>query len=196
MIGKLLAIWAILPAAATFYFVLFWTHFDFWSKRRLLWMGMLGLTFAATAAIALVLRRWTFAGRFDLPVLVAVIGWVLFAAVGVFGTIADRQIGFRVRSFAPFFGRTGRITLQTTGAYGVVRHPIYAAGSWFQLAIFLVTGYPSVLIAWAIFTFGAFWFTKREEEQLVRLLDDPSEYDRYRARVPALFPRLARSSSR
>jgi len=36
------------------------------------------------------------------------------------------------------------------------------------------------------------WFTRQEEARLVALLDDPTEYDRYRARVPALLPRLGR----
>ena len=45
----------------------------------------------------------------------------------VLGFAADRQIGIRVRLFTPFFDRHGRIELKTTGAYGIVRHPIYAA---------------------------------------------------------------------
>jgi protein-S-isoprenylcysteine O-methyltransferase Ste14 len=114
----------------------------------------------------------------------------LFAVATVFGTIADRQIGLRVRSFMPLFDEHGRIELKTTGAYSVVRHPIYAAGSGFQLGIFLVTGYPAVFVAWVVFTLGALWFTRQEEGRLMGLLDDPSEYDRYRQRVPALFPRI------
>lgn len=120
------------------------------------------------------------------------IGWALIALSAVFGWTADRQIGMRVRSFMPFFDRRGHIDLRTTGAYGVVRHPIYAAGICFQLGTFLVTGYPGVLLACAVWTLAALWFTRQEEERLKALLDDPEDYDRYRERVPALFPRMSR----
>ena len=44
----------------------------------------------------------------------------------------------------------------------------------------------------SLFTLGAFWFTRQEERWLKGLLEDPDEYERYKARVPALFPRLLR----
>jgi protein-S-isoprenylcysteine O-methyltransferase Ste14 len=43
-----------------------------------------------------------------------------------------------------------------------------------------------------VLTLGALWFTQQEERRLVALLDDPDAYDRYRARVGALVPRLRR----
>jgi protein-S-isoprenylcysteine O-methyltransferase Ste14 len=58
--------------------------------------------------------------------------------------------------------------------------------------MFLATGYPAVAIAWAVFTLGAMWFTRHEEKRLAALLDDPAEYERYRERVPALFPWIGR----
>ena len=67
-----------------------------------------------------------------------------------------------------------------------------AAGIFFMLGTFLATGYPAVLAACAVFTLGALWFTRREEERTMALLDDPGEYQRYRERVPALFPLLGR----
>jgi protein-S-isoprenylcysteine O-methyltransferase Ste14 len=149
---------------------------------------MVSAIFTVIGALIVVLRRWTYAGPLRLPVWVELVGWELMAIVTVFGFIADRQIGFRTRFFTPFFEPEGRIELRTTGAYGVVRHPIYAAGIGWLLATFLVTGYPGVLAAWAIFTLSTIWFSKREEEHLVTLLDDPTEYERYKARVPALFP--------
>jgi len=66
----------------------------------------------------------------------------------------------------PFFDEHGRIELKTTGAYGVVRHPIYAAGSGIQLGAFLVTGYQAVFVAWAVFTLGALWFTRQAAKGL------------------------------
>ena len=189
---KILTVWAVLPVGATIYFFVFWTWFDFWRTRRGLWFVLLAVCLGGVAAAAVLLRRWTFAGRIYFPVWVLVIGWIFLAVITVFATVADRQIGFRVRSFRPYFEKQGHIDLVTTGAYGVVRHPIYAAGGWFMIALFLVTGFPSILGGWVIFTLGALWFTKQEERRLAALLADPSEYDRYRARVPALFPRLVR----
>lgn len=188
---RILAFAAVLPAGAALWFFVFWTGFDFWRKRPALTYTLIASTFGATGLVAYVFEHWTwFGGPLAMPVWWRTIGWVIIAVSTVFGWVADRQIGFRVRSFTPFFARLGRIELKTTGAYGVVRHPIYAAGRVFQFGVFLVTGYPSVLLAWAIFGFGAIWFSRREEDRLMDLLDDPGEYERYRRRVPALFPFL------
>jgi protein-S-isoprenylcysteine O-methyltransferase Ste14 len=151
----------------------------------------MALTVGAVTLGAFVYEHETwFGGRLEMPAWARVIGWMLIAVSTVFGSVAHRQIGVRVRSFAPFFERRGHIDLETTGAYGVVRHPIYAAGRVFQFGVFLVTGYPSVLLAWAVFGFGAIWFTRQEERRLIALLDDTTAYERYRRRVPALFPFL------
>jgi protein-S-isoprenylcysteine O-methyltransferase Ste14 len=180
-------------AGAPAYFFVFWHWFDFWRTRWTLWCGMLLTTFGCVAAIEFALRRWMWAGRLDFPIWVRAIGWGFIGIVSIFGAVADRQIGIRVRSFRPFFEHRGRLDLKTTGAYGVVRHPIYAAGGGFLVGGFLVSGYPSVIVFWLIYTLGAVWFTGQEERRIVALLDDPAEYDRYRARVPALFPRLRRA---
>lgn len=192
---RTLAFIAILPIGATIYFFFFWKGFEFWRRHRVLTYGMMAATFVGVGVLADALEQWTFGGRISMPVWVQSVGWGTIAFATIFGWVADRQIGFRVRSFTPFFQRHGHIQLKTTGAYGTVRHPIYAAGLVFQFGIFLVTGYPSVLFAWAVFGFGAIWFTRQEERRLIELLDDPTEYERYRARVPALFPLFRRSSA-
>lgn len=184
-----LAFYVMLPAGATVYFFVFWNWFEYWRRRRLLTYALVGVTFTLLGGLIVVLRSWTYAGRLDMPVAALAVGWALIAVATVFGTIADRQIGVSVRTFTPFFEQQGHLELRTSGAYGVVRHPIYAAGSVFQAGGFLVTGYPAVLVSWVVFTGGALWFTAQEERRLVALLDDPQEYDRYRERVPALFPR-------
>jgi protein-S-isoprenylcysteine O-methyltransferase Ste14 len=152
---------------------------------------MLG-SFGGLSIVIAVFDRWAFAGHFDPPLWTQALGWTVIPVASVFGTVADRQIGIRVRSFTPFFDKHGHLDLKTSGAYGIVRHPIYAAGIAFQLGAFLVTGYLMVVVAWVALTLGALWFTHQEEARLVALLDDPTEYDRYRERVPALFPRLRR----
>jgi protein-S-isoprenylcysteine O-methyltransferase Ste14 len=186
---KVLATIAILPAGATLYFFVFWTWFDFWRRHPALTLTMMLGTFVGLGiAIAVTDIAFRYAVAMPLPARVA--GWLVIAAVTVFGTIADRQIGFRVRTFMPFFDDAGRIELKTTGAYGIVRHPIYASGIGFQLGVFLVTGYLAILTSCLVFTLGAIWFTRQEERRLVQLLDDPTEYERYRARVGGLFPRV------
>jgi len=53
-----------------------------------------------------------------------------------------------------------------------------------------------LLVSLLVITLGAFRFTKHEEERTKALLADPSEYDRYRERVPALFPSFRRRAGR
>lgn len=192
---RVLALWGIVPVGAVAYFLVFWTWFDFWRKRRVLAYVLMALIVGGGVVLVIALRRSLLVGRLVMPPVVRSLGWALIAVSIVFGFVADRQIGLRVRSFMPFFDAHGRIKLRTSGAYSVVRHPIYAAGCVFQLGTFLVTGYPAVLVAWAIFVLGAVWFSRQEEERLMALLDDPQDYVSYRERVPALFPRISRRSS-
>jgi protein-S-isoprenylcysteine O-methyltransferase Ste14 len=185
---QVLAIIALLPASAPLFFTAFWLGFEFWRRHHALALSMIVGTLAVTAVAAVTLRDHVLAVQLALPLPVRVLGWVVIAAATIFGTIADRQIGLRVRMFTPFFEETGRIELKTTGAYGVVRHPIYASGIWFQLGVFLATGYVAVAIAAVIFALGALWFTRQEEHRMIPLLDDPDAYARYREKVPSLFP--------
>ncbi len=191
---RILALTAILPAGGTLYFFLFWRWFDTWRKHPVATYTMMFGTLGGLGAAVYLFRGFVFAHRLGFPRWVQDIGWVLLVITFVFGFVADRQIGFRVRAFTPFFEEQGRIELKTSGAYGLVRHPIYAAGIGYQLAVFLVTGYLAVAVAWPIFALGAVWFTRQEERRLMQLLDDPTEYERYRDQVPALFPWITRSS--
>lgn len=186
------ALVAIVPAGATLYFFVFWSWFDFWRKHRVLTYGFMLGTLGGLGACVYILRGWVLSPAIEMPILMQGLGWIFVGLANLLGFVADRQIGIRVRSFAPFFEPRGRIQLKTTGAYGIVRHPIYASGVWFQLGVFLMTGYLAVAVAWVVFTLGALWFTRQEERRLGALLDDPEEYDRYRERVPALFPRFRR----
>jgi protein-S-isoprenylcysteine O-methyltransferase Ste14 len=189
---RVLALTGILPAGATLYFFLFWRWFDFWRQHPASTYAMMFGTFGALGTAVYEFRRFVFAYSVALPRWAQGAGVALIVLSCVLGFVADRQIGLRVRSFMPFFEDHGRLELKTTGAYGLVRHPIYASGIWYQLGVFLVTGYLAVAVAWVIFALGAVWFTRQEERRLVTLLDDPSEYQRYRARVPALFPSIKR----
>jgi protein-S-isoprenylcysteine O-methyltransferase Ste14 len=189
-LARSLALGAAIAAAVPFYFFVFWTWFDFWRKHRVLTYTMMFGTFAASGVLVVVFHHVLLRVRIDMPIGVRAAGWVVISVATIFGFIADRQIGIRIRSFAPFFEPAARIRLRTTGAYGVVRHPIYTAGRVFIFGIFLVTGYLCALVGYAVFGLGSIWFTRREEERLIALLDDPTEYERYRRRVPALVPFL------
>ena len=184
------AIVAIIPAAAVPYFYLFWSRFDFWRRHPIAAYSMMFGVIGGVAALAIGFRDPMRSIGLALPYVVVGVGWLLIGAAFIFGTVADRQIGFYVRSFMPFFEQRGHIELKTNGAYGVVRHPIYASGLWFQIGAALVTGRLAVAVAAIVFGLGARWFTRQEERHLVTLLRDPTDYDRYRERVPALFPRL------
>ena len=186
--SRVVALIAVIPAAATLYFAVLWSRFAWWRRHPVLAYTMMLATLGGAAVGVFVCRDAVLAYGFDPPTVVSVVGWALVMFALVFGTVADRQLGFYVRSFAPFFERRGRIELKTSGAYAIVRHPIYASGIWFQLGVFAATGYIAVAIATVVFATGALWFTRKEEQQLIALLDDPSAYERYRARVPALFP--------
>jgi protein-S-isoprenylcysteine O-methyltransferase Ste14 len=196
-LSRALALSAVVTPGATLYFFVFWTWFDFWRKHRVATYTMMLASFVSVAAATVALRHRLLSVRIDMPVWVQACGWTAMGVATVFGFVADRQIGFRIRSFAPFFEPSAHIRLRTTGAYGVVRHPIYAAGRVFIFGTFLATGFPAALIGWVLFGLGAIWFTRQEEKRLITLLDDPSEYERYRKRVPALFPyaRMLRTSS-
>ena len=183
---RTLALIAIVPAAATLYFAIFWSGFAYWRKHAVPTYTMMFAIIGGCIAGAVVERDALLAHAVAMPVVVQMIGAFVIAAACVLGTIADRQIGFRVRSFMPFFEDRGRIDLVTTGAYSVVRHPIYASGIYFQIGAFLVTGQVSIVAALLVLALGARWFTAQEERRLVELLKDPEAYARYRKRVPRL----------
>ncbi len=78
----------------------------------------------------------------------------------------------------------GTSRLETAGAYGIVRHPMLAAGFWF-----LLTSGPSLNnLVFALFysvymVIGGYY----EEQRLVRIFGEA--YLVYRIQVPAFFPR-------
>jgi protein-S-isoprenylcysteine O-methyltransferase Ste14 len=187
---SVLAIASIAMVAAPVFFFALWRWFAWWRRRPLAAYAMIATVLGTAIAAAVTWRDELLANRVAMPAWLVGVGWIVIAIAGAFSVIADRQIGWHVRCFVPFFEDHGSIELVTDGAYAVVRHPLYAAGIWFQLGVFFVTGCVAVAIACAVFFAGATWFTRQEERRLVELLDDPGDYDRYRARVPALIPFL------
>ena len=79
----------------------------------------------------------------------------------------------------------GTHRLVTGGVYGLVRHPMMAAGFWF-----LLTSGPSLnnLIYTGMYTVYMVIGGYYEEKRMIRVFGE--EYLRYRRRVGAFFPRL------
>ena len=186
--ARTLAAIATVPMAATLYFGVFWTWFAFWRRHPVLTYTLMLGTLGGVVVIVYAYRADLLAPTFEPHVAVRIVGWIILALAMLLACIADRQLGFRVRSFAPFFDDDAKITLRATGSYAVVRHPIYASGIYFQIGVFLVTGVAAVAMSCVMFGLGALWFTRQEERRLRERLVDPTAYDRYRARVPALLP--------
>ena len=184
----MVALSAMVPAAATPLFLVLWSWFGWWRRHRVLTYVLIASIVGGTIAAVVAARSALLRARVDLPVWVQGLGWLLVVTSIIFGAVADRQLGLRVRSFAPFFNDGERIRLITSGAFGVVRHPIYTAGIFYQLGALLASGVPTVAMALLVFALGAIWFTRAEERRLIERLEDPAAYTRYRARVPALLP--------
>lgn len=190
-----LALVAIFPAVATPWFFVFWHWFDVWRNHAAA-TALLLLAIVGGWTVALIaLREPLLEPRITMPWPARALGWVLVGASCLLGVVADRQLGLRLRAGLPFFEKGATIRLRTRGAYALVRHPIYAAGIYYQVAMFLVSGSLAIAAAFVILTPGALWFTTQEERRLAPLVRDATEYEDYRARVGRLLPRLRRTKT-
>ncbi|MBV8763033.1 MAG: hypothetical protein JO257_37450 [Deltaproteobacteria bacterium] len=190
-----LALAALFPAIATPFFFVFWRWIDVWRRHRAAIAVILATVVGAWTALLIACRASLLAPAIAMPVALRGVGWVLAAASFVLSVVADRQLGLRVRAGLPLLEEGGRIRLRTGGAYAVVRHPIYAAGIYYQVAMFLVTGKLTIAVACAVMTVGALWFTRQEERRLAAAVDDAAAYAAYRSRVGRLVPRVTRRAA-
>ena len=91
---------------------------------------------------------------------------------------------FAIRAFAPGHG-----ALVTTGPYAVVRHPFYVSLGVLLAAGGLALGSLSgTALGIVFFAAAALWRAALEDRALARALG--GEFEEYRARVPALLPRI------
>lgn len=81
--------------------------------------------------------------------------------------------------------------LVTEGIYARIRHPQYA--SLFLITVGFLIQWPTLvtLLLWPIMIFAYYRLAMREEASVGRQF--PEAYARYKARVPAFFPRLNQS---
>lgn len=144
---------------------------------------------ALLAAAAVMLERR--AGAVVPPALVEVGGGVLVAGGAVLHLWTRAFLGARWAT-APTPARG--TTLVTDGPYRVVRHPLYLA--LLLMAAGSVMAHPSVATACAAVGLTAGLAVKivREERALAAAFGP--RWDDYRARVPALVPRLTRGTPR
>ena len=74
----------------------------------------------------------------------------------------------------------------TTGAFGVVRHPIYFASILVYLGLILMTFSLFSVIVWLVIIVFYYFISKYEEKLLLQRFG--SEYEDYMKKIPMLFP--------
>jgi protein-S-isoprenylcysteine O-methyltransferase Ste14 len=143
----------------------------------------------ATTAWVLRQTRWENPSRVD------------SAAAAAGAALATCGLGLALwswRSWRDIFFGHGLVQGQeliTTGAYGFVRHPVYAAALliWAGLSIG-GRSFPASLITLGYVIPGYLLYLRSEEEMMTEAFG--AEYARYRAAVPMLIPRRRRGPNR
>ena len=130
------------------------------------------------------LMSWT---EFSLPLLVRLIAVpMVIVTIVIVSWVADEV--------APGINARGSETLVTSGVYGLVRHPLYAAVTAAAVALTLlsanwVVGLLSVALCVDLLAVRA----RREDARLALL--QPEAYAAYAARTPAFIPRWRKSQA-
>jgi len=123
----------------------------------------------------------------------AMLDWLLVPVAVVFAVGADWLVFRAVRGLGRQWSLEARVLathqLVTTGAYGIVRHPIYTG----IYALLVVTGFAFSTWSATLIAIFVYWVGTRlrvdSEERLLRA-SFGAAYDAYVAKVPALVPRL------
>jgi protein-S-isoprenylcysteine O-methyltransferase Ste14 len=114
--------------------------------------------------------------------IVSIAGWALLAAGGALAAWAAAQVGLRL---SPVPYPPDGAVLRTTGAFAVVRHPMYCG------SILAAVGWALVRQGWLTLLYTALLFvlfdlkSRREERWLAERF---AEYPAYRTRVRRLIP--------
>lgn len=119
---------------------------------------------------------------------------VALASAGLAALVSLLGLALSAWAFASFPSvSTGHYVLPdqrvvTSGAYGLVRHPIYLGAFLIWLGLLLAFRSPWVALVVVLYVVPAYLvYIRSEEEMLLRNLGE--EYARYRNHVGALFPR-------
>ena len=155
------------------------------------WGSLIGLAIQ-TVALAIVWGWRRPIGAPFIPAHVA-LDWLLVAIAGALAGGADWLVFRAVRGLGRQWSLDARVLadhqLVTTGAYAIVRHPIYT-GIYALLAVtgFAFSTWGALLTAIPVFWLGTNLRVASEERLLRATFGDA--YDAYVARVPAVVPRL------
>lgn len=121
-------------------------------------------------------------GTWPVPPWLRIVGALILAAGGAFGTLGLFTLG---RNLSPFPKPIEGGSLVTTGVYSIVRHPIYTGLILGTLGWSLLMSAPvGIVLVVALFVF--FDLKSRREE--VWLMERYPEYRAYRERVKKLIP--------
>jgi protein-S-isoprenylcysteine O-methyltransferase Ste14 len=155
-----------------------------WIERATRQRVVLAILEGGTLVAWLVVRgRWHFLPEHDPGVAIA--GAILALTGALFAAWAKTRLG---RLFSPQLGVQTDHSLITTGPYAVVRHPIYLGVIDFIIGSALYWNDVTLLGVALLFVI---WFTAQigiEERLFVTHFG--TEWEDYRDRTPALFPRI------
>ena len=140
------------------------------------WVALQVAFLAAIAAAGSRGARWPSAAR---GVRLAAAGVSALGGLYLFGGAA-RRLGSQI---TPFPKPVEHGTVKRTGAYGLVRHPMYGGVLLLALAWSLVSS-PAALAPWTAAV--VFLDAKRRREE-AWLVEAHPEYEEYRASVPSSF---------
>ncbi len=161
----------------------------FFRRIGLLTYVMPLLTWLPLAFAVIRFREPVLKVRFDMPLVVALVGVLLF----IFGTLlhlwTGRLLSLRGIAGVPEVtaGEKGRLV--TSRAFSIVRHPTYLAHTMMFLGVFFMTGAAAVgCVSLLDFAVVQTVIIPLEERELVRRFG--KEYEEYRRRVPKFFPDL------
>lgn len=145
-------------------------------KRGESWVVLQAILFIAFVTVP------DIAGPFLRPAALLVAGWVAFVLGLVVAFWSVRSLG---RSLTPFPRPLPDGRLVTTGAYRLVRHPIYLAVLLVALGVSLITASP-VRLGLTVVLFIFFDRKSRREERWLE--EKYPAYPAYRAQVKRLIP--------
>jgi protein-S-isoprenylcysteine O-methyltransferase Ste14 len=155
-----------------------------WVERALAARVVLGVLEASAIAGWFVVRgRWPVLPEEDAALAVA--GGLLALTGGLLAAWSRWTLG---RLFSPHLGVQSGHRLITAGPFAIVRHPMYLGIIDYILGSALVFNDAALLVLALLFV--VFFVIQLRQEETIFQRHFGAEWEAYRARVPALFPRL------
>lgn len=147
------------------------------------------ITWVPVAYLLFSVRGFLLVWKVDLPLFLTAGGWIFLAAGTGLHVWTGMLLGLRGLLGIPEILPKAPGRLVASGPFGVVRHPTYLAHTLMFMGIFLITGVGSlgVITVFDVAVINLFVIPLEERELAQRF---GADYDTYRRRVPAFFPRL------